>query len=122
MTYIGTSTAPSYPFPGPKPAEWEDPFSNANRRKPRTYASVDMGVQPRPNPWPIEFCMWLQSQEFGNNRRHILQLTGARWIGDDPVPTSATLVEGVVKWLNSLQQRVTRSRKGNLPDQIAAIR
>ena len=101
MTYIGTSTAPSYPFPGPKPAEWEDPFGNANRRKPRTYASVDMGVQPRPNPWPIEFCMWLQSQEFGNNRRHILQLTGARWLSDDPVPTTGTLVEGVVSWLKN---------------------
>ena len=93
--------APDYPFPGPKPAEWEDPFSNANRRKPRTYASVDMGVQPRPNPWPIEFCMWLQSQEFGNNRRHILQLTGARWLSDDPVPTTDTLVGGVVSWLKN---------------------
>ena len=82
MTYIGTSTAPSYPFPGPKPAEWEDPFSNANRRKPRTYASVDMGVQPRPNPWPLGFCIWLVSDSFGKDRIRIIESAGGTWLGE----------------------------------------
>jgi hypothetical protein len=114
---IGTSTAPSYPFSGPKPAGWENPFDTPNRRKPRMYASVDMGVQPRPNPWPIEFCMWLMSDEFGNSRRYILKSVGSTWLGYD-----ATINEGISEWLNSLQQRVTRSRKGSLPGQTEATR
>ena len=96
---IGTGATPSYPFPGPKPSDWVDPFDQANRRKPRTYASVDMGIQPRPDPWPLDFCIWLQSQEFGNNRRHVLRLAGATWLGDY-IPTTDTLIGGVAKWLN----------------------
>ena len=93
-----------YPFFGAKPKDWVGPFDQANRRKPRTFATVDMGAR-RPDPWPLNFCMWLQSNEFGNTRRHILQLTGARWIGDDPVQTTDTLVGGVVKWLTGLRER-----------------
>jgi hypothetical protein len=92
------------PFPGltaPKPKDWELPFLH-NQRKPRVYAAPQK-PEIRPDPWPLDFCMWLQSNEFGNNRRHILQLTGARWIGEDEVPTNGTLVRGVVRWLTGLR-------------------
>ena len=79
----GVSTAPSYPFSGPKPVGWESPFDTPNRRLPRTYASVDMGRKPRPDPWPLDFCIWLGSEEFGNNRRYILKSVDSTWLGED---------------------------------------
>ena len=87
-------------FLDPKPKSWEPP---ANRRKPRTYSTADAG-QCDPSEWPIEFCMWLQSNEFGNNRRHILQFCGAKWLGEE-VPASDTIFGGVQKWLNSTLRR-----------------
>ena len=83
-----------------KPKDWEPPV---NRRKPRQFATVQMG-EVRPDPFPLDFCMWLQSNEFGNNRQHILLLSGARWLGEHSVP-NGTLLQGVTKWLTGLKAR-----------------
>jgi len=93
-------TAVQSVYGGPKPKDWVSPTDDdpVRRRKPRTFATVNLG-EIRPDPWPLDFCCWLQSEEFGNNRRHILQLTGARWIGEDEVPTDGTLSSGVTSWL-----------------------
>ena len=90
----------------PKPTSWVGPFDEANRRKPRTYTTLDLTKKTEPPPWPLDFCMWLQSEEFGNNRRHILQLTGATWIGVEEVPTTDTIIRGVVKWLTGLRAQL----------------
>jgi hypothetical protein len=87
------------PLTDPKPAGWIDPFEFVTNRKPRRYATVNMG-EIRPDPWPLDFCMWLGSELFFSNRRHILQMTGATWIGEDPVPTNGTLAQGLETWLS----------------------
>ena len=101
-TGIERKFGPIDPLPGPKPKDWEPPFLH-NQRKPRVYAAPQK-PEIRPDPWPLDFCMWLQSNEFGNNRRHILQLTGARWIGEDEVPTNGTIPRGIFKWLTRLHR------------------
>jgi hypothetical protein len=91
------------PLTDPKPWGWVGPMEEdlSTRRKPRRYATVDVG-KCEPCPWPLDFCMWLGSELFFSNRRHILQMTGATWIGDDPVPTNGTLAQGLETWLKSV--------------------
>ena len=100
MAQNASSSAPKqvhlWPLADPKPKDWEPP---ANRRKPRQFATVQMG-EVRPDPFPLDFCMWLQSTEFGNNRQHILLLTGARWLGETQLP-NGTLIQGVLQWLKT---------------------
>ena len=84
------------PLTDPKPKDWEPP---ATRRKPRMSVTVQTG-EIRPDPFPLDFCMWLQSTEFGNNRQHILLLTGSRWLGEHSVP-NGTLIQGVMRWLKT---------------------
>ena len=113
-----TGAAPSHPFPGPKPAGWIDPFDKRNQIQRRgPLSAISTGTKPRPDPWPLDFCIWLGSEEFGNNRRYILKSVGSTWLGDD-----ATINEGISEWLNSLQQRVTRSPKESSPGLTEATR
>src|SRR5271166_5508173 len=91
-----------------KPKDWEPPV---NRRKPRQFATVQMG-EVRAEPFPLDFCIWLESNEFGNNRQHILLLSGARWLGENTLP-NGTLGAGVRKWLNSMLLRGKQSPEEN---------
>ena len=49
----------------------------ANRRKPRMFSSANSTSSPA-TPYHLDFCKWLQSEEFGNNRRMFLYACGAR--------------------------------------------
>lgn len=52
----------------------------AQRRKPRMYASINTDPSPA-TPYHIDFCMWLQSEEFGKNRIMNIVRAGGRWLG-----------------------------------------
>ena len=83
----------------PKPTSWVSPFDEANRRKPRTYTTLDPTKKTESSPWPLDFCMWLQSEEFGNNRQHLILVCGGKWLGENTLP-NGTLFQGVLKWLS----------------------
>ena len=113
MDLTASSSAPEqvrlWPSVGEvKPKDWEPP---ANRRKPRMSVAVQTG-EIRPDPFPLDFCMWLQSNEFGNNRQHILLLCDAKWLGENTLP-NGTLGAGVRKWLNSMLLRGKQSPEAN---------
>jgi hypothetical protein len=51
----------------------------ANKRKPRTFSSANLTVSNK-TPYHLDFCQWLQSESFGNNRRLLLLTSGATWL------------------------------------------
>lgn len=50
-----------------------------NRRKPRVYSSAN-GTMSVETPYDLDFCEWLQSEVFGNNRKLLLTQCGATWL------------------------------------------
>lgn len=55
----------------------DDPI--ANRRKPRMFASENPTVSPS-TPYDLEFCIFLQSEGFGINRRFFIESCGGVWL------------------------------------------
>ena len=55
----------------------EDNF--VNRRKPRMFASENPVSSPE-TPYHLDFCAWLQSEAFGNNRRALIEACGGTWL------------------------------------------
>lgn len=52
----------------------------ADRRKPRIYASLKPGFAN--TAIPLDFCIWLESEQFGINRKLFLIASGAKWLGE----------------------------------------
>ena len=76
---MSTSTQPHLFTTGIGRKALEDDI--ANRRKPRMYSSANLTGSPS-TPYHLDFCQWLQSDSFGDNRRLLLTRTGATWLGD----------------------------------------
>jgi hypothetical protein len=51
----------------------------ADRRKPRVFSSANPTESPE-MPYPVDFCIWLQSEGFGNNRRALIEACGGTWL------------------------------------------
>lgn len=51
----------------------------ANRRKPRMYSSANPTESVK-TPYDLDFCQWLQSEGFGNNRRALIEACGGTWL------------------------------------------